>query len=291
MGLIEYFKPGDLLVINESKVIPARIFALDETEVLFLRAQGADEWQVLFPARDFKIGEVLALPGGVKATLIQKGLPQVLRVHEALSADYFSVHGEMALPPYIQEARGERRNRALDAAYYQAAWAKNPGSVAAPTASLHFQKEHLRALESRGVQIARLTLHVGAGTFLPIKSETLEGHVMHGEIVDIPLETQNAIRNCKGRVWALGTTVTRALEAWAIGDLPEGRGETKLFIKPGFEFKIVRGLLTNFHQPKSTLLALVGAFAGLERVKSVYDWAVDRRFRLFSYGDLSAWLR
>jgi S-adenosylmethionine:tRNA ribosyltransferase-isomerase len=294
-GLLGRFAPGDLLVINESKVIPARVFSNEEVEILFLRPVSADEWQVLFPAREFKAGARLALPGGVAATLVQKGLPQILRVSPAIGPEYFFEHGEMALPPYIQEARGERHNRESDAEFYQSAWAKNPGSVAAPTASLHFTAAHLRKLKERGVQVAALTLHVGAGTFLPIKSEKLDDHTMHSEQVEIPRETLDLIKNTKGRVWALGTTVARALEAWAAGDFGEtdagAFGETKIFIKPGFEWKVVGGLLTNFHQPKSTLLSLVSAFAGLDNVKNVYAWAVDKRFRLFSYGDLSAWTK
>ncbi len=296
-ALLERFKPGDVLVINESKVIPARVFTADKIEILFLNSTSADEWQVLFPARDFKVGAVITLPGGVEATLIKKGLPQTLRVSEPLTAEFFERHGEVALPPYIQEARGERHNRGTDAAFYQTAWAKNPGSVAAPTASLHFTAAHLQALRERGVEIVTLTLHVGAGTFLPIKAENLNDHVMHGERVEISratLDTIEAAQKKNARVWALGTTVTRALEAWAAGDFtetPEGvAGETKIFIKPGFKFKVVGALLTNFHQPKSTLISLVGAFAGLDRVKEVYGWAVEHRFRLFSYGDLSAWI-
>jgi len=296
--LLDQFFPGDLLVINESKVIPARIFSKEEVEILFLRELAVGEWQVLFPAREFKVNAELALPGGVTATLIEKGLPQTLRLMPPIGPEYFFEHGEVALPPYIQEARGERRNRQTDAEFYQTAWAKTPGSVAAPTASLHFTAADLDSLKARGVHIATLTLHVGAGTFLPIKSETLDGHTMHGEQVEIPKESLDLIaatRSAGGRVWALGTTVTRALEAWAAGDLTETAngvaGETKIFIKPGFEYKVVGGLLTNFHQPKSTLISLVAAFAGLAQVKSVYAWAVERRFRLFSYGDLSAWIR
>lgn len=297
-GLLDNFFPGDLLVINESKVIPARVFSKEEVEILFLKQTGTDEWQVLFPAREFKVGSLLNLPGNVTATLTQKGLPQTVRVTPAITGEYFSEHGEVALPPYIQEARGERHNRKTDAEFYQTAWAKNPGSVAAPTASLHFTAAHIQELRDKGVHIASLTLHVGAGTFLPIKSEKLDDHVMHGELVEIPRATLDLIEATKakgGRVWALGTTVTRALEAWAAGDFketPEGAaGETKIFIKPGHEFKVVGGLLTNFHQPKSTLLSLVSAFAGLDKVKSAYGWAVEKRFRLFSYGDLSAWTR
>ncbi len=297
--LLKEFFPGDLLVINESKVIPARVFSIEEVEILFLRSISALEWQVLFPARDFKVNAQLALPGGVTATLTKKGLPQILTVSKNLTPAYFQEFGEFALPPYIQEARSERHNRASDKGWYQTAWAKNPGSVAAPTASLHFSEGDLEALRASGVNVAKLSLHVGAGTFLPIKSENLDDHEMHSEEVEICAETIRLISETKargGRVWALGTTVARSIEAWADGHFTSDaggnfKGETKLFIKPGYEFKIVGGLLTNFHQPKSTLLSLVCAFGGMDRVKDAYRWAVERRFHLFSYGDLSAWIR
>lgn len=296
--LLDQFRSGDLLVINESKVIPARIFTEGEIEILFLRQQATAQWQVLFPAREFKIGDTLVLPEGLKAELVSKGLPQVLQLSRPIDFEYFERYGEVALPPYIQEARGERHNRSSDLSSYQASWARQPGSVAAPTASLHFSEQDLNQLQKRGVGLARLTLHVGAGTFLPIKTSNLDQHVMHSEIVEIPVATLNLVRETLrrgSRIWALGTTVTRALEAWANGDLEETErgafGETRIFIKPGYQFKVVSGLLTNFHQPKSTLISLVAAFAGLENVKKVYAWAIERRFKLFSYGDLSAWIK
>lgn len=298
-GLLDEFFPGDLLVINESKVIPARVFSREEVEILFLRNQSASEWQVLFPAREFKVGDDINLPGDVTLTLMAKGLPQIARVSRELTPEYFAEHGEFALPPYIQEARAQRHNTEKDKQWYQTAWAKNPGSVAAPTASLHFSGKDLQALKDKGVNVAKLSLHVGAGTFLPVKTEKLEDHKMHAEQVEIPRETLELIQETKskgGRVWALGTTVARSVEAWAQGHFetrPDGtaQGETKLFITPNYQFKIVNGLLTNFHQPKSTLLSLVFAFAGIERTKFAYSWAIERRFKLFSYGDLSAWIR
>jgi len=298
-GLLEQFKTGDLLVINESKVIPARVFSKEEVEILFLKAVSERDWQVLFPAREFRANDQLALPGDLIATLVQKGLPQVVHLSRSIDHTYFEKYGEVALPPYIQEARGERHNRASDFASYQPAWAKIPGSVASPTASLHFTEDHLQNLRGRGVEVASLTLHVGAGTFLPIRAQNLDEHHMHAEQVEIPFETLQKIEATRvrgGRIWALGTTVARSLEAWAEGDLqqqPDGSaaGETKIFIKPPYQFKVVSGLLTNFHQPRSTLLSLVAAFAGLDNVKRSYAWAVEQRFRLFSYGDLSAWIR
>jgi S-adenosylmethionine:tRNA ribosyltransferase-isomerase len=298
-GLLEEFFSGDLLVINESKVIPARVFSREEVEILFLRTQSVNEWQVLFPAREFKIGDDIELPGGVTLTLLQKGLPQIARVSRELTPEYFAEHGEFALPPYIQEARAQRHNLASDEQWYQTAWAKNPGSVAAPTASLHFSEKDLETLRAKGVNVAKLSLHVGAGTFLPVKTEKLEDHKMHAEEVEIPVETLRLIEQTKvagGRVWALGTTVARSIEAWANGHFARQsdgslKGETKLFITPDYSFKVVNGLLTNFHQPKSTLLSLVFAFAGTERTKEAYAWAIEHRFHLFSYGDLSAWIR
>ncbi|HMN68628.1 MAG TPA: S-adenosylmethionine:tRNA ribosyltransferase-isomerase [Bdellovibrionales bacterium] len=294
--LLAKFKAGDVLVVNESKVLPRRVFAGDGSEILFLKNISARTWEVLFPARDRKPGERIALPGGVLARLVKKGLPQTLEAD--LSPEYFEKHGEVALPPYIQEARGERRNRVSDQEWYQTAWARVPGSVAAPTASLHFSAGDLRALENRGVRVARVILHVGAGTFLPIRSADLDAHEMHSESVEIPNETLDIVRQAKreGRkVWALGTTATRALEAWANDHLTENAsgvaGETRLFIRPPYQFQIVDRLLTNFHQPRSTLLSLVAAFADLEQVKRHYAWAIDRKFKLFSYGDLSAWIK
>ncbi len=298
-GVLGLLKAGDLLVINETKVIPARVFSADEIEVLFLKAIDAEHWEVLFPARDFAVGAQLQMPHGLTITLTEKGLPQKVKLSKPIDYNYFTEAGEVALPPYIQAARGERHNRAQDVTWYQTEWAANPGSVAAPTASLHFHKSDLSQLRRQKVKIATLTLHVGAGTFLPVKSEDLSAHVMHEEWAEIPAETMNRVRETKikgGRVWALGTTVLRTLESQAHGLLkeqPDGsyKGWTKLFIYPPFEFKTVDGLLTNFHQPKSTLFALVSAFAGLERTRSAYAWAVEKGFRLFSFGDLSAWIK
>lgn len=292
--LLAKFEPGDVLVLNESKVIPARVFSGD-TEILFLQSGDRLKWQVLFAAREYKTGDEISLPGGVNATLIEKGLPQIVAVSRELDEKYFLEFGEVALPPYIQQARGERHNRREDADWYQTAWAKNFGSVAAPTASLHFTSAHLESLRARGVKVAMVTLHVGAGTFLPVRGENLSDHTMHSEVAEVPAATVQAVADAN-RVWALGTTVTRTLESMAVGLLDKQadgsfQGSTKLFIYPPYEFKVVDVLLTNFHQPRSTLLGLVAAFAGLENVKTVYQWAIERRFRLFSYGDLSAWMK
>ena len=297
-ALIDQFAAGDLLVINDTRVRPARIFTEDNLEILFLRQLDEHQWEVLFPSRGLDVGAKLALPGGVTAHLAAKGLPQRLSIEPALSPEYFDRHGEVALPPYIQAARGERRGRAGDLDWYQTAWAEKLGSVAAPTASLHFSNDDLATLTKRGVDVRRITLHVGAGTFLPVRTENLTEHRMHGEFVEVPREVAAAVRATRGRggrVWALGTTVTRALESVANGLLEETErgfvGETKLFIHPPYAYRSVDALLTNFHQPRSTLLALVAAFAGLSEVKRTYAWAIARGFKLFSYGDLSAWIK
>lgn len=293
-ALLEKVSPGDVLVINDSKVLPVRVWSLKGDEVLFVRRQNDFEWEVLFLARDYKLNDVLEFPGGWSAQLIAKGLPQKLKFNREISQPFFSEFGEPALPPYIQAARGDRHARAEDRQWYQTQWAEQPGSSAAPTASLHFSNDDLNRLRARGVDVAQVTLHVGLGTFLPIKTENLKEHAMHGEEVFIPHATMESVKKAN-HVWALGTTCMRSLEAQALGHLQETEqgfhGETKLFITPGFEFKTVDRLLTNFHQPRSTLLALVMAFAGESRVREAYQWAVENRFRLFSYGDLSAWMR
>lgn len=295
----DLLEPGDLLVLNDTGVIPCRIFTPENREILFVCRETSDTWQVLFPARGLALGKKLALPGGRIATLVRKGLPQILKIEgESLTPEYFDQYGELALPPYIQRARGERHNREKDRENYQTAWWKNLGSTAAPTASLHFSQEDLKYWAERGVGIALTTLHVGLGTFLPIKVKDLSEHIMHKEWCSIPHETLKLIemtRSSGGRVFALGTTVARALESWASGLLSpfEGGvcGDTDLFIRPGFEFRLVDVLMTNFHQPESSLLALVCAFAGREKVMESYRWAIDNQFRLFSYGDLTIWER
>ena len=297
--LVQKFEPGDVLVINDTKVLKRRVFTKEGLEILFLTAKSTTDWEVLCPASRWKKNTQQTLPDGTKLDLVARGKPQTVRSEKPLTEEFFQAHGELPLPPYIQKARNERHNTGQDSTQYQTAWAEQPGSLAAPTASLHFTHDHLRQLDEHGVEIVRLTLHVGLGTFLPISVENLDEHVMHAEQVEIPAGTWKAIQHAKEagwRVWALGTTVTRSLESAASGLIKEDPrtpggyfGETSLFIRPGFEFKIVDCLLTNFHQPQSTLLALVGAFAGLDNVKAAYQWAIERKFRLFSYGDLTAW--
>ena len=299
--VLKRIPPGDLLVINETRVLKRRVFGGDDVEILFLDRSKSDplEWTVLFPSRKMKIGEHLSLPDGVVMTLLEKGRPQKVKTDRPLTEDDFEKWGELPLPPYIQKARHERHNRAEDQRWYQTEWARSPGSFAAPTASLHFRQQDLQELESRGVQVQKVTLHVGLGTFLPVTTADLDDHVMHSEWAEIPPGTWAAVQQTQKnghRIWALGTTVARTLESAARGILPvaeEGgfRGWTDLLIQPGARWHVVDRLLTNFHQPQSTLLALVAAFHDLSTVKRAYDWAIQRQFRLFSYGDLSVWIR
>lgn len=302
--LLGKFKGGDVLVLNDTKVLKRRVFTEDGLEILFLnRLLGANsndfsQWEVLFPSKKYQVNQVITLPLGVQAKLLQKGRPQILELSPAVDESYFEKIGELPLPPYIQRARAERHNLDNDKTNYQTAWAEKPGSLAAPTASLHFKTQDLEFLKNQGVEILKITLHVGLGTFLPITVEDLKDHVMHSEMVEIENSVWEKILFAKAqnaRVWSLGTTVTRSLESQALGYFQRQgevwRGATDLLIQPGFEFKVIDNLLTNFHQPESTLLALVAAFSDLEKVKKAYALAIEKRMRLFSYGDLSVWTR
>lgn len=296
--LLKRIPAGDALVVNNTQVLKRRVFA-DEVEILFLKKLNDFDWEVLFPSKKLKLGAELVLPLGVTMTLLEKGRPQKVRLNQNLSEDYFAQVAELPLPPYIQKARDQRHTIAADESWYQTAWAKRPGSFAAPTASLHFSAQDLATLQARGVKVVEITLHVGLGTFLPVTADDLDDHDMHEEYVEISASSWALIENAKRQgaaVWSLGTTSTRSLESAALGLLAgsasEGfRGFTKLLIQPGYQFLVVDRLLTNFHQPQSTLLALVAGFSSLERVKACYQWAIERKFRLFSYGDLTCWTR
>lgn len=309
-GLLDQFREGDVLVINDTQVLRRRLFSEEEDEILFLNPMDKEaiHWEVLFPSKKRTLGEHLALPRGIQAELVRKGRPQILKLSQGIDESYFDQYGELPLPPYIQKARLQRHNLFADDKDYQTSWAEKPGSLAAPTASLHFKTSDLEKLETKGVQILKMTLHVGLGTFMPVTVDDLNLHPMHSEYVEIPIETWSKIQLAKSQghtIWSLGTTVTRSLESQALGyfkkvDLERGLsnkkgpafvGLTDLLIQPGFEFKIVDRLLTNFHQPESTLLSLVAAFAGLENVKRVYALAIEKKMRLFSYGDLSVWTK
>lgn len=297
--LIQEIPSGDILVVNNTKVLKRRVFAGD-LEILFLGKlnQPGEFWEVLFPSKKTKLDQALELPLGVKMTLRQKGRPQIVEINQVLDESYFEKVAELPLPPYIQKARGARHTVEADESWYQTAWAKEPGSFAAPTASLHFSQQDLETLKAKGVRICELTLHVGLGTFLPVTTEDLNDHDMHAEWVEIPRETWQAIQDAKAqgrKIWSLGTTATRSLESAGQGLLKESetglQGFTKLLIQPGYQWTTVDRLLTNFHQPESTLLALVAGFSDLNTVKSAYEYAISKRFRLFSYGDLSVWIK
>ena len=236
-----------------------------------------------------RAGTVLRMAGGFEAELLGRWPePQGPLFHLRLSSDAYALmaaHGHVPLPPYVTHA-----DTAEDESRYQTVFAKNPGAVAAPTAALHFDDALLAAIDARGARRACVTLHVGAGTFQPVKTESLADHVMHRERYHVPPETVQAIADCRargGRVVAVGTTSVRTLESWAASGEPSG--ETGIFITPGFDLKVVDALITNFHLPRSTLMMLVSAFAGYERVMALYAHAVQQRYRFFSYGD-AMWL-
>ena len=287
-------RAGDVLVCNDTRVVRARLFGHKASggalELLVERVLADGSVAAHMRAsRKPRAGSVLAMEGGFTAQVLGRWPDaQGALFHLRFSGDAYELmqaHGHVPLPPYI-----ERADEADDAARYQTVFARRPGAVAAPTASLHFDEALLAAVEARGVQRAFITLHVGAGTFQPIKGERIEEHVMHSERYEVPPQTQRAIAEAKergGRVVAVGTTCVRALESWAASGQP--CGDTALFITPGYTFRCVDALLTNFHLPRSTLLMLVSAFAGVERVRALYAHAVAQRYRFFSYGD-AMWL-
>ncbi len=280
---------GDLVVLNDTRVLPARLRGRKASggacELLLERI--LDGRRLLAQARaskGLKPGTRIELPGGAIAVAIERrgDLHELELDREALP--YFEAHGSVPLPPYVvREAEASDRER------YQTVYAEVPGAVAAPTAGLHFDREALESLAGRGIGVARVTLHVGAGTFTPMRVENVADHRMHAERVHVPAATVDAIEAVRGRgarVVAIGTTVVRALEAAAAGGrLAEFTGETGIFIRPGYRFRVVDALLTNFHLPESTLLVLVSAFAGREHVLAAYHHAIAGSYRFFSYGD------
>ena len=287
--LAQLLRPGDLLVMNDTRVLHARLFGTKSSggkvEVLVERL--LDEHELLAQIRASKPpkpGMTLQLEEAFVAEVVaREGEFYRLRFPQP-AIDLLERHGRLPLPPYI-----ERSAEADDEARYQTVFARQHGSVAAPTAGLHFDAELIAALQAHGCRIAYLTLHVGAGTFQPVRSEALSEHRMHRERYFLPVETVEAIQETRrqgGRIVAVGTTSLRTLESAALaGDLRAGAGETELFILPGFRFRVVDVLLTNFHLPKSTLLMLVSAFAGQDRIRRAYAHAIIRDYRFFSYGD------
>ncbi|WP_374404379.1 tRNA preQ1(34) S-adenosylmethionine ribosyltransferase-isomerase QueA [Niveibacterium sp.] len=283
--------PGDLLVFNDSRVLHARLYGRKatggEVEVLIERPLGDHEALAMVRAsKSPKPGSRITLMDAFEVEVLGRvGEFFHLRFpHDATVVDLIERHGQLPLPPYIDRAAAE-----ADEARYQTVYARHLGSVAAPTAGLHFDQALLDQLEARGIKTAAVTLHVGAGTFQPVRVERIEDHVMHREWYVIPEDTVKAIAATKaagGRVVCVGTTSLRALESAArYGELKAGSEETDIFITPGFQFRVADRLITNFHLPRSTLLMLVSAFAGLETIRSAYAHAIANRYRFFSYGD------
>lgn len=295
---------GDLLVFNDTKVIKARLHGHKASggavEILVERvlaaaadvqedepAQANEVWAHVRASKSPRAGTVLRVANAFDAEVLGRGGPEDSLFKLRFPSDPFALldaHGHVPLPPYITHADG-----AEDLARYQTVFAQRPGAVAAPTAALHFDEALLAALRERGVRMARVTLHVGAGTFQPVRTQDLSQHRMHHEWYEVGADTVAAVqatRAAGGRVIAVGTTTVRSLESAALtGALAPTSGETGIFITPGFEFRVVDRLITNFHLPKSTLMMLVSAFAGHARVMDMYRYAIEAHYRFFSYGD------
>ncbi len=288
-------REGDLLVRNETKVLPARLLGSKQSggqvEVLLLRQHDTENniWRCMTrSSRALKPGTLIDFPAEMTGEVVEAvdGGQRMVRFSSPASfLETLEQVGHVPLPPYIR-----RDDQPFDKDRYQTVYASNPGAVAAPTAGLHFSEETFADLTARDIEVCGVTLHVGPGTFLPVRSENLQAHRMHAEAYDIPLQAAERINNARAegrRIIALGTTVTRTLEhaVDANGLLQAGQGETDLFIKPGHSFRMVDALVTNFHLPKSTLLVLVSAFAGREFILRAYRTAVAQSYRFFSYGD------
>ena len=291
--ILEYLHPGDCLVINNTKVIPARLFGVKEDtqakiEVLLLKRKENDIWETLVkPGKKAKPGTKLVFGDGLLTAevvdVVEEGNRLIQFHYEGIFEEILDQLGEMPLPPYITHQLKDK-NR------YQTVYAKYDGSAAAPTAGLHFTKELLQKVKDMGVDIAEVTLHVGLGTFRPVKVENVLDHHMHSEFYMVSQEAADKINRAKEsghRVIAVGTTSTRTLEAAADenGRLHETSGWTEIFIYPGYQFKVIDALITNFHLPQSTLVMLVSALAGREHVLHAYEIAVKERYRFFSFGD------
>ena len=289
--IVKLINPEDLLVVNNTKVIPARLFGekVSGGKVEFLLERILDSHRVLVQlktSRSPKQGTELLFADGVKAIVEgrQDDFFILYFAKEQNIENLLTEHGQIPLPPYIQRAPDE-----IDTYRYQTVYAKHAGAVAAPTAGLHFDEELLNSLQDKNVEIANITLHVGAGTFQPVREKNIFQHKIHAEKVIVSNRVCEQIAACKkrnNRVIAVGTTSARALESAALnGVIKPFEGETSLFIYPGFKFKVIDALITNFHLPKSTLLMLVSAFAGHDTTMSAYQYAVQQKYRFYSYGD------
>ena len=284
--IVDLLRPDDLFVVNDTRVIKARLRAVKDSggraEILIERVESADTALCQVRVSKALRPERSLLVNGEAVTVLERRGEFYLLRFPGDVLEFLDAHGATPLPPYIA-----RPANAEDEKRYQTVYGKHPGAVAAPTAGLHFDAPLLRAIADKGVGMAAVTLHVGAGTFQPVRTEDLARHRMHEERYQVTEETARAVSGCKGRVVAVGTTVVRTLESATDdrGDVRAGTGETDLFIAPGYEFRVVDALITNFHLPQSTLLMLVAAFAGHARVMRAYSEAVREGYRLFSYGD------
>lgn len=291
--IVDYLKAGDCLILNDTKVLPARLYGQKEgsggaIEFLLLHKQTLDQWEVILkPGRKAKIGARFVFGNGELVAevidIVNDGNRVVKFFYEGVFEEVLDRLGEMPLPHYIHK-KLEDKDR------YQTVYAKNPGSAAAPTAGLHFTPELLKKIEGKGVRIGYLTLHVGLGTFRPVKADDILEHKMHSEFYILPQDTAQLVNKTKkegGRVVSVGTTATRVLETAGMegGPLHEMTGWTDIFIYPGKEFHVIDGLITNFHLPESTLIMLVSALAGREPVLHAYEEAVREKYRFFSFGD------
>ncbi|HWF60485.1 MAG TPA: tRNA preQ1(34) S-adenosylmethionine ribosyltransferase-isomerase QueA [Nitrospira sp.] len=283
--------PGDLLVVNDTKVLAARVSGIKQStgtpvEVLFVKDLGDSRWEILVKGT-FRTGQVIEFDQQSRATIVKrdaKGTEVVVESSVPVT-QLFETRGLMPLPPYIKRAPTQEDHR-----WYQTVFAKHEGAIAAPTAGLHFTEELFRRLNTSGINIVTVTLHVGPGTFKPVTTERIEDHQMGGEVFHLSEKTASAIEHTKragGRVVAVGTTVVRTLETVMKekGEMVAMSGESRLFITPGFPFKAVDALITNFHLPRTTLLMLVSAFASIEPMRKAYEEAIKKRYRFYSYGD------
>jgi len=290
--IAEYITPGDALVLNDTKVIPARVFGVKEAtgakiEVLLLNRKEKDLWEAIVrPGKKLKKGDAIVFEKDTTALVMDKhpeGIVSLRFSYDGLFEQVLDRIGQMPLPPYITE-------KLADKGHYQTVYAREEGSAAAPTAGLHFTDTLLESLSDKGVNVLNVLLHVGLGTFRPVKAEEISDHVMHTEYFEVSRETAekyNAVKAKGGRVFAVGTTTVRTLETVADeqGFIRETRGSTGIFITPGYRFKTIDALITNFHLPESTLLMLVSAFAGYEEAMRLYKTAVEEKYRFFSFGD------
>ncbi len=291
--ILEYLHPGDCMVINDTKVIPARLIGAKEDtgakiEVLLLKRKSDKDWETLVkPGKKMKVGARVSFGDGrLKGEVIDvvEGGNRLIRFeYDGIFEEILDQLGQMPLPPYI-------KHELKDQDRYNTVYAKNPGSAAAPTAGLHFTPELLQAIEEKGVTIAHVTLHVGLGTFRPVKEEELEDHEMHSEFYIIEASEAEKINQAKDsghKICCVGTTSCRTVEAAAdeTGHLHECSGWTDIFIYPGYQFKVLDELITNFHLPESTLIMLVSALAGRENILHAYNVAVEEKYRFFSFGD------